>query len=59
MTSMVKVFKMKQEWEDDITEEREARIKIGLKERCMSCHKELKTCGCIHPQNKTSTYWGF
>tara|TARA_R110000787_G_scaffold279346_2_gene389444 strand:- start:364 stop:534 length:171 start_codon:yes stop_codon:yes gene_type:complete len=56
---MVEVFKMKQEWEDDITEEREARIKIGLKERCMSCHKELKTCGCIHPQNKTSTYWGF
>ena len=63
------VFKMKQEWEDEMVKEQDKRIKIGLKEqderikmgltcKCRNCHKDVKKCSCIG-LTEVSTYWGF
>ena len=46
-------FHLKQEWEDDIAEEDEEKIKTGLKRKCMNCHQV--NCDCKDAQ----TYWGF
>jgi hypothetical protein len=53
---MASIFKMKQEWEDDITKENEENIKIGLKRKCMNCHREVALCECYLQKQ---TYWGF
>ena len=58
-SNVVWMHRLKQEWEDDITNEHEARVKAGLKERCMNCHKEIKTCECAgHTKGRVTTYWG-
>jgi len=65
-SNFVSMHQMKQEWEDEIVKEQDERIKMGLKEKCINCHKEivvsgkikLKLCSCIHPEDKVTTYWG-
>ena len=66
-SNFVSMFHLKQEWEDEMVKEQDDRIKMGLKEKCMNCHKaivmsgkiKLKICECIHPEDTVSTYWGF
>ena len=51
-----------------MVKENDEKIKMGLIEKCMNCHKPLvKTdkitltvCNCVgHTKDKVSTYWGF
>ena len=53
-------FKMKQEWEDELVAEDDAKIKMGLTKKCMNCHKAVVKCDCIgQREDLSSTYWGF
>ena len=67
-SKFVSMHHMKQEWEDEMVKENDEKIKMGLIEKCMNCHKPLvKTdkitltvCNCVgHTKDKVSTYWGF
>jgi hypothetical protein len=67
-SNFVSMHHMKQEWEDEMVKENDKKIKMGLIEKCMNCHKPLvKTdkitltaCECLgHSEDKVTTYWGF
>ena len=58
-SKFVSMHHMKQEWEDEMVKENDEKIKMGLIEKCMNCHKAVVKCDCIgHAKDKASTYWG-
>ena len=58
--NIVSVHELKRQWEDELVAEDDERIKMGLTQKCMNCHKKIEKCDCIgHREDLSSTYWGF
>jgi len=59
-SKFISVHELKQQWEDELVAEDDAKIKMGLTKKCMNCHKAVVKCDCIgHQEDLSSTYWGY